>query len=209
MRIGHARSCCSGQNGANRSPRRLFSIFCFSLGFSIAFGVLGFEEPSKKKETWMSLMKHGHQWGFVHESRTEKNISKNNLNSLSSWKYILQHGRRCSYSAFKAHENCWYFNGLRTFHMPHIIPGVFPCVIEAPSSTKMHWIDKIFCSRQVDMHTSMPSVRACPTDACTRNILSWRKSRFGDSQCYIYLGLWILLTMTRSVSAPGQPICRQ
>jgi hypothetical protein len=49
MRIGHVRSCCSGQSGINCSLLRLFSIFCFSLGFSIAFGVLGFEETVEKK----------------------------------------------------------------------------------------------------------------------------------------------------------------
>lgn len=118
MRIGHVRSCCSSQNGINRSLLRLFSIFCFSLGFSIAFGVLGFEENVEKKETWMSLMKHGHQLGFVHESRTAKNISKNNLTCLSSL-HIHWLCKRSNYSAYKPRENCRESND-RIFYMLHI-----------------------------------------------------------------------------------------
>lgn len=104
MRIGHARSCCSGQNGY-RFSRRLFSIFCFSLGFSIAFGVLGFEEPVEKKrdldvldETWTSMRP------LYMNLERKKTYPKNNLTCLSSCIYILWLYRRCNYSAYNPRE---------------------------------------------------------------------------------------------------------
>ena len=52
MRIGHVRSCCNGQTGINCSLSTALYRDCFisfAFLFSIAFGVLGFEEPVKKK----------------------------------------------------------------------------------------------------------------------------------------------------------------
>lgn len=97
----------------------VFHLLLF-FGFQHSVWSSGIRRTRRKKETWMSLMKHGHQWDFVHVSRTEKkNISKNNLICLSSCIYLLWLYRRSNYSAYNPRGKCWDFNSLNDFDMLH------------------------------------------------------------------------------------------
>lgn len=174
----------------------VFHLLLF-FGFQHSVWSSGIRRTRRKKETWMSLMKHGHQWDFVHVSRTEKNISKNNLICLSSCIYILWLYRRSNYSAYNPRERCRDFNCLNDFDMLHIFPSITQVTTGILEYTS-------------HMHTFILHYRHILIPILGSS--SWRiftvKSRFGYSQCCIQLSLWISL-VTRPVSAPGQPICRQ